>query len=128
MVKATLVGPDISLGEEVLRRLDAAKFPVSAALWLLNEDEYGGWRLIIGTPNYEKEGRHPYRRFRMALDAGDPGFFAKADSVFLASNRSPLIKGLRAKYGKFPNVEGMRLGGHSIGDFWIDDAYVYRIR
>jgi len=39
-----------------------------------------------------------------------------------------MIKALRKMFGKARSVEGMRLGGQSIGGVWVDDAYVYRIR
>jgi hypothetical protein len=38
MAKGTLVGLDIELGSRVLAILDAAKFPVPTALWILNEE------------------------------------------------------------------------------------------
>jgi hypothetical protein len=46
MAKGTLVGLDIELGSRVLTILDAARFPVTTALCILNE-EFGDWRLIL---------------------------------------------------------------------------------
>ncbi len=40
----------------------------------------------------------------------------------------PLIKHLRRTFGKAKSSEGMRLGGQVIGDRFIEDAFVYRIR
>jgi hypothetical protein len=53
MAKKALLDADIKLGEKILASLDAAKYPVSAAVWTLTED-YGGWQLVIGTPLYSK--------------------------------------------------------------------------
>ena len=38
----------------------------------------------------------------------------------------PFIRDLRRQFGKAKNVEGMRLR-QTIGDWFIEDAYVYRI-
>ena len=40
----------------------------------------------------------------------------------------PFIRVLRKIFGKTRSVEGMRLGGQMIGDRFIEDAYVYRVR
>jgi len=45
MVKTTLVGPDLVLGQEILRVLDNAEFPIAAAFWLLQQ-ERGDWNLF----------------------------------------------------------------------------------
>jgi len=39
----------------------------------------------------------------------------------------PFIKALRKIFGKAKSVEGMRLGGQTRGNRFLDDAYVYRI-
>jgi hypothetical protein len=39
----------------------------------------------------------------------------------------PFIRDLRRIFGKAASVEGMRLGGQTIGGRGLDDAYVYRI-
>jgi hypothetical protein len=42
--------------------------------------------------------------------------------------KNPLVCGLRRIFGKAASLEGMRLGGQTIGGVWVDDAYVYRIQ
>ena len=39
----------------------------------------------------------------------------------------PFIRGLRKLLGKAKNTEGMRLGLQTIGDRFVEDAYVFRI-
>jgi hypothetical protein len=46
----------------------------------------------------------------------------------LVGNRHNLIRGLRRVFGKSVNGTGIRVVTRSIGDVWIDEAYVYRIR
>ena len=40
----------------------------------------------------------------------------------------PFVRALRRVFAKTKSVEGMRLGGQQIGDRFVDDALVYRIR
>jgi hypothetical protein len=40
----------------------------------------------------------------------------------------PFIRALRRMFAKAKSVEGMRLGGQLIGDRFVGDALVYRIR
>lgn len=127
MAKATLLGPDLELGDEILEMLDAAKFPVTAALWVLSE-ELGGWQFVVGTPLYEKLGtREAYGRLIEAVRVDDPASM-RFDDVRLMGNRDPFIRGLRHVFGKAASVKGMRLGGQSFGNMYIDDALVYRIK
>lgn len=125
MVEAPLVVPDVKFGKDVLRVLDAAVFPLSVAMWL---KEDAGWTLVIATPFYEEAGpKDAYLRLRSALSTEGPISLGELP-IRLEGNRSPLIRALRKTFGKTASVEGMRLGGHTIGGTWIDDAYVYRIK
>ena len=128
MVKTTLVGPDIGFGSDILDLLDRTKFSVSVALWLKKRDS-DEWNLLVGTSLIDREGRKgAYLRLIAVLSAENRGPIALSDyPLILKGNRDPLIRGLRKLYGKAASVEGMRLGGHTIGGTWIPDAYVYRI-
>jgi hypothetical protein len=125
MVEAPLVVPDAKFGKDVLRVLDAAGFPVSVAMWL---KEDAGWTLVIATPLYEEAGpKDAYLRLRSALSTEGPVSLGELP-IRLEGNRSPHIKALRKTFAKTASVEGMRLGGHKIGDTWIDEGYIYRIK
>jgi len=127
MVKTSLVSSDLEFGKHTLAALDAAHFPVTVAFWQYNEDD-GDWTLVLGTPLYEKLGaKEAYLRRNKALSTEKPVALSELP-LRLEGNRSPLIKGLRKLFGKAAGVEGMRLGGHSVGNVWVDDAYIYRIR
>jgi hypothetical protein len=127
MAKRTLVTPDIELGSEVVRALDASGFPLTVALWSFNE-EAEEYQLVMGTPLYDKEGpTECYGRILAALSSWDPRVVHDIDMRVLG-HKNPLIRGLRRTFGKTASVEGMRLGGQTIGGVYIDDAYVYRIK
>ena len=125
MVEAPLVVPDIEFGRKVLAALDAAEFPLSVALWL-KEDP--AWTLVVATPLYEGVGpKEAYRHLLAALSADRPISLGELP-IRLEGHRSPFIKALRKTFGKTASVDGMRLGGHTIGGTWVGAAYVYRIQ
>jgi len=127
MAKKILVDADLRLGEKILGLLDASKFPISVAIWILTEQD-GEWKLVIGTPLYEKAGPlEAYGQLINALRRDNPES-RDFDDVRLMSNREPFIRDLRRLFGKTASVHGMRLGGHHIGGMWLDDAVVYRIK
>jgi hypothetical protein len=127
MAKKILVDADLRLGDKILELLDAAKFPISVAVWILTEQE-GEWKLVIGTPLYEKAGPlEAYGQVIKAIRRDNPES-RDFDDVRLMSNREPFIRELRHLFGKRQSVKGMRLGGHHIGGAWLDDAVVYRIK
>jgi hypothetical protein len=123
MAKKALLDADVKLGEKILASLDAAKFPVSAAIWTLTED-YGGWQLVIGTPLYSKGPAEAHGKLITALRKDDPES-RDSQEVRLMGNREPFIRELRQRY---PNSKlGARISGY-IGGLWLDDAVVYRIK
>ena len=68
MDQTALVGPDISGGEQLLRVLDQAHFPVASALWLLRA-ETQDWRLLLATPLVDNPGpRKAYDRLFRVID------------------------------------------------------------
>jgi hypothetical protein len=124
MAKKALLDADVKLGEKILESLDAAKFPISAAIWILTEED--GWQFVIGTPLYETGGpSEAYRKLIAALRKDDPESMDFRD-VRLMGNRNPFIRELRALFeGK---VKGTRLDGHQIGGIELEDAVVGRIK
>jgi hypothetical protein len=126
MAKKALLDADVKLGDKIVESLDAAKFPISVAVWILTEEE--GWQLVIGTPLYDSGGSgEAYRNLIAALRKDDPESMDFRD-VRLMGNRNPFIRELRVLFGKTASVKGMRLGSHHIGGIWLDDAVVYRIK
>ena len=127
MAKKVLVDADVKLGEKILDLLDAAKFTISVAIWILTEQD-GEWKLVIGTPLCDRVGPlEAYGKLISALRKDNPES-RDFDDVRLMSNREPFIRELRRLFSKTASVMGMRLGGHHIGGVWLDDAVVYRIK
>src|SRR5437879_2992743 len=104
MVKTFLVGLDIERGTEILRALDASKYPYSVALWRFEEDE-DRWDLVLGTPLYDKLGlREAYRRLLEAIH--DSGLALGDIPLRLMGNRNSFVRSLRKIFGKAASVEG----------------------
>jgi hypothetical protein len=123
MAKKALLDADIKLGEKILESLDAAKFPISVAVWILTEED--GWELAVGTPLYEKGGlSEAYRSLIAALRKEDPESM-DFDEVRLMGNRDPFIRDVRHRYPKAK--AGKRISGY-IGGIRLDDGVVYRIK
>lgn len=126
MVKDTLVTPDLDVGNKALELLDAAKFPIPVALWLLRGEEER-WRLVFASPLYDKLGPGE-ATLKMVHTLWPSRHDWVSYPIQLESTRLPMIRELRRTFGKSAKVAGMRLRGQMIGDTWVDDAYVYRIR
>lgn len=126
MGKTALVGLDVEAGSRILQILDDAGLQVKVALWAILP-EYEEWRLVLSSRKFDTEGlRGAYGLLHKALDAA--GFsLEETPTVVILRTSDPFIKALRKIFGKTKNVEGMRLGGQTIGDRFLDDAYSYRV-
>jgi hypothetical protein len=125
MDKALLVNIDLERGQEVLRALDVGELEIKVALWLY-ASEYEDWRLVISSRRLE----NPKTNYGLVVDAFvAAGLGADKTPPFLILPMSDkFVRDLRRMFGKTKDVEGMRLGGQMIGDRWVEDAYVYRIK
>ena len=127
MAKALLVNVDVEKGAEILRSLDKAGLGVRVALWAYLP-EYEDWRLILSSPRLDAaELRDAYGLVHAALDAAGIQLDA-TQSLMILNRKDPFVRHLRRWFAKARNVEGMRLGGQVIGDRFVEDAYVYRVR
>jgi hypothetical protein len=128
MANAALLGPDLALGDEILEMLDAAKFPVTAALWAFSEDHLGGWQFVIGTPLYEKLGTSAaYGRLITAVRMADPQSM-RFEDVRLMGNREPFVRELRRTFKGVQFRKGERIGSKSLGGIYIEEGLLYRIK
>ena len=122
MVETPLLTPDKAWGQELLHQLDDADFPISAALWLLGEDDE--WRLVIATRLYDELGQKgAYLKLIEVLKNTIVGDLP----LRLESNKRPLVKALRKAFGPAKPVEWTRLAWQPIGGVLIRDAYLYRV-
>ena len=125
MDKATLVGLDIEAGSAVISSLQKAGVDPKVALWLVTP-EYEDGRLVIASPALDQTDiRQAYEKLVEILRGQ---FVHELPLIMVLRMKDPFIKTLRQIFSKTKSVEGMRLGGQSIGNRFVSDAYVYRIQ
>jgi hypothetical protein len=125
--KVALVNFDIETGKEVIDALDRDGKGPNVALWA-KLPEYEDWRLVIASDRLRQAGSlYGYSQINSAMEkAGIP--ISRRPKISLRAMDKPFIKVLRNIFGKAADVYGMRLGGQTIGDQYLEDGFVYRIR
>jgi hypothetical protein len=123
--QATLVNLDVDAGMKVLKALDTAKLKAAVALWAVLP-EYSDWRLILSSPAFDQP--HPLKAYEQVAKALHGNPISMRPSILILRMKDPFIKDLRRIFGQANDVTGMRLGGQTIGNRFISDAYVYRIQ
>jgi hypothetical protein len=123
MATNQLVTGGIRQGEQLLRALDAAHFPVTTALWYLS---VGTWRYVLASPVVDRDGpREAYRQVDEVLRANHIGM-ALSD-IAVVSPDDQLVKLHGAAIRTSPTaVGGIRFTANTINHVFIEDAYIYR--
>jgi hypothetical protein len=126
MDKTALVSMDVERGSRILQILDDAGLQVKVALWAVLAD-YEDWRLVLCSRKFDAAG--PTGAYGLLHDALDDAGFTLEETppVVILQVNDPFIRALRKIFGKAKSVEGMRLGGQSIGNRFIEEAYAYRV-
>ena len=123
MDKTALVTSDLAIGTKILEILDDAGLGINLAMWVLLP-EYGDWRFVLSSRRLDSA--EP-RLIHDALEqAGVP--LENTPPLMILRMTEPFVREMRRIFGKAKSVEGMRLGGQMIGDRFVDDGVVYRIR
>lgn len=127
MDKTALVAADFATGAELVRALDRSNLAITVALWLYSS-EHEDWRFVLASRRLD--AAQPSEAYGLVHDAlGAAGItLEKTPPLRILKMSDPLIRALRRLFGKAKSVEGMRLGGQRIGDRFVEDALVYRIR
>lgn len=127
MAATALVNFDFENAEMAIRALDAAGREPRVALWAKLPD-YENWRLIVASEKFEQE--YPlagYRQISEALRSANIPVHRRPD-ILLLPMRNNMIQELQRLFADASDRYGMRLGGQSFGDKYIEEAFVYRIR
>jgi hypothetical protein len=125
MDKVALVGLDIETGSRVVAALEHAAIRINVALWMVTP-EYEDGRLVIASSMLDQSD--PLRAYERVAEILQGKFFHSLPPILILRMKDPFIQALRHIFGKTKTVEGMRLGGQTIGNRFISDAYVYKIR
>jgi hypothetical protein len=126
MDKAAMVSIEVSQGSEILEALERAHVKVSVALWMFLS-EFEEWRMVISSRQFDTaDPRDAYRLLHDSLSRSEVTS-KKTPAIIILPTSDPFVRELRRIFGKTKSVEGMRLGGQTIGDRFVQDAFVYRI-
>ena len=125
MDQATLVSPDIAVVNEVLTVLDDARIKQITAL-LAIFPEYGDWRVVLSSPSLDQT--HQLKAYEKVVGILNGRFVYRLPPILILPTKDPFIRELRKIFGKAKDVTGMRLGGQTIGNRFVETGYVYRIQ
>jgi hypothetical protein len=87
--------------------------------------EYGDWRLVVASPALDQ--KHLLKAHIKVAELFGGRFAYTLPPLMILPMKDPFIKELRRIFGKAGNVKGMRLGGQTIGDRYLEAGYVFRI-
>jgi len=117
------VSLDISEGAEVISALENHGISLQVALWMFTS-EYEDGRLVIASEQLPSGIREGYHKVVTILRQT---FGRALPSIMIMRPDDPFVLDLRKRYSKMPHVSGMRIGGGSIGNRFVEDGYVYKI-
>jgi len=127
VVKETISSEMIDLGADIVRRLDEAKFAVSAAFWFYLP-ESNVWRFFIANPRIRLDGvKQAYKKVQSILSTmpeNKPRIELKDISIIDSNDAlvSLLKMSIRAE-----GINGIRFSKNIINGVLIEDAYIYRM-
>jgi len=126
MAETVLVNSDIEAGRELVRLLDAAGFPVTAAAWIYFPD-VEEWRLVIRSPKAAKNLQEGLLELARAMDAkGDLRSRLNLARVKLVPPSDRMLEAM----GKAVRISGLstvRFSRNIVNGIYIDDALIYRL-
>lgn len=127
MDQTALVADDLTGGLELLTALDRSDLSIGVALWLYSP-EHEDWRFVLASRRLD--AAEPSEAYGLVHDAlASAGVsLERTPALLILKMSDPFIRALRRTFAKTKIVEGMRLGGQLIGDRFVSDALVYRIR
>jgi hypothetical protein len=126
MDKATLVEADLKKSERIVSTLETAGIHVAVAIWV-HFPEYEDWRFVLAAKNLDSLTLgEAYSKVNGALTNAGLSVW-EIPTIFIMRTTDPFVRALRKVFGKTESVAGMRLGGQTWGDRFVDDAYAYKI-
>jgi hypothetical protein len=151
MATAVLVNKDLEIGRQILHALADAHVPVNVAFWA-NVSESGEWQLFIATPLVDSDGpKIAYEQVLRTLHDAGMDAHLPWRRIVLRSTKDPVLKALEKQteiptgsieiveianiprqipavyyvtYAPQP-TETLRILNESVGDRFVEDAYVY---
>ena len=123
MGETALVEINLKTSERMVSALETADVRVAAAVWV-QFPEYGDWRFVLASKDLDL--RDAYTKVNRSLkDAGISVWHTP--TIHIMKTTDPFIRALRKVFRKEKDVAGIRVGGRTWGDRFIEDGYAYKI-
>jgi hypothetical protein len=133
MGKTVLVMFPVVAGNQLLDALDQDGFDVQAALWLYRSEE-DFWRLMIASPLVQRIGQiEAYKRILTQLQHIRPSLDPLINDIYMENitvvdPSDSLIRALKRVVRVAEGDPPVRLTRNALGDVFIDEAYIFRLR
>ncbi len=88
MDQATLVGLDVSTGDEVLSTLDVAGLSINVAFWMFTA-YYDDWRLVLSAPTFRDP--HMLKAYEEVVFALQEHFVRSLPAMLILPSADPMI-------------------------------------
>ena len=126
MDNATLVGPDVEAGKQLIRALDASGLDVRAAFWLFLE-EAEEWRLYVASPLVTELGpREVYSRILQVLKDSKISSIDLSE-ISVVDPKYRLVSVLSSAYSTGPGITEIKFVGNAVDGVYIRAAVIYRV-
>lgn len=125
MAAAALVSLELESGSRAISILEDAGIVLKVAVWMATP-EFEEGRVVLASPSLDQS--QPLRAYETVAKILHGKFTQAAPPILILRMRDPFVQKLRQLFEKTTTVEGMRLGGQTIGNRFVLDAYVYRIQ
>jgi hypothetical protein len=126
LVKEALTEDMKKVGAELTRKLDEAKWPVTASFWYFVPNE-NQWKLMLASPNLESEGpKHSYEEISKAVSTLER-YFGSLEFISVVAPKHDVVRALASAIHTGWTIDGIRVSKRMVDGHFIDDAYVYRM-
>jgi hypothetical protein len=127
VVKEYLSPEMIEAGAQLIAKLDTMELPISAALWLF-DDEINEWRLLIASPEVSSGVGDIYEKIRAARAAlGDKADAVPILTIDLVDPNQELVRAFRKEMPTGEGISRLRFTKRVVNRRYVDDALIYRI-
>lgn len=127
LVTDTLTESMIEAGADLIKKLDNVKANIVSAFWLYFPEEQT-WRLIIASPNVDKEG--PRKYYEKIVDANNKANknenILPLNNIGITNSENQTVQLLKIAINTGNSISGIRFSKNTINGVFIDDAYIYR--
>ena len=126
MGETALVEIDFKKSERMVAAFELAEVRVTVAMWV-RFPEYMDWRFVLASKDLDSlDLGDAYLKVNRSLkEAGISAW--QTPPIIIMKTTDPFIRALRKVFRRAGDVAGMRLGGQTWGDRFVDDAYAYKI-